>query len=157
MNKLLLPALLLALPLCAADLKFKKLTLSNEFWCEGAHFADFDQDGSNDICAGPFVWWGPGFKERSAYNAPKPDSKKPLADEEYASNHAKFIESAPDYKGKAVNPLGYSDYFLTNTHDFNADGKMDILVFSWPGDITAWYEIPASARRKRGSVTSFST
>ena len=29
MTKLLFPTLLLALPLCAADLKFEKLTLSN--------------------------------------------------------------------------------------------------------------------------------
>jgi len=148
MKKLLLPTLLLALPLYAADLKFKKLTLSNEFWCEGAHFADFDQDGSNDICAGPFVWWGPDFQERSAYNAPKPDSKKPLTDSDYASNHAKFIEAAPEFKGKAVDPHGYSDYFLTNTYDFNADGRMDILVFSWPGDITAWYENPGKRTKE---------
>ena len=31
MTKLLIPALLLALPLCAADLKFKKYTLTEEF------------------------------------------------------------------------------------------------------------------------------
>ena len=45
---------------------------------------------------------------------------KPLADENYLPNHAKFIESAPEFKGKAVDPLGYSDYFLTNTYDANS-------------------------------------
>jgi hypothetical protein len=131
-----------------AEVAFKKITITNDFWCEGAHFADFDQDGQNDICAGPFVWWGPEFKERSAYSAPKPDPKQPLPDGEYVANFEKFATAAPEFAGKAYKPLGYSDYFLTYTHDFNADGRMDILVFSWPGDITAWYENPG----KRGNT-----
>lgn len=125
-----------------AEPTFKKITLTRDFWAEGAHFADFDHDGSNDICAGPFIWWGPEFKERAAFSAPKPDPKKPLADADYLPNYASFVTAAPDYKGKAYNPLGYSDYFLSYTYDFNTDGWADIVVFSWPGDITAWYENP---------------
>lgn len=141
-SSLLVAWLFSSAALCAGEISFKKITLTREFWCEGAHFADFDHDGHNDICAGPFVWWGPAFKERSAYSAPKPERNKPLTDEEYLPNHARFVAAAPDYAGKSCDPLGYSDYFLSYTYDFNRDGWADILVFSWPGDITAWYENP---------------
>lgn len=133
----------------AADIAFKKITVSREFWCEGAHFADFDHDGHHDICAGPFVWRGPDFKERSAYSAPKLKPRgQPLPDEEYGSNFAKFMESAPEFQGKACDPLSYSDYFLSYSHDFNGDGWADIVVFSWPGEITAWYENPQKLGRE---------
>lgn len=95
---------------------FKKITLTEEFVAEGAHFADFDHDGANDICAGPYIWHGPDFTKRTEYNAPAEQPYDPAK--------------------------GYSDYFLTYTHDFNSDGWMDILVFSWPGQATTWYENP---------------
>lgn len=95
---------------------FKKFTLTEEFVAEGAHFADFDHDGHNDICAGPYIWKGPEFKERIEYTKP--------AD-------------------KAYDPAkGYSDYFLTYTYDFNSDGWQDILVYSWPGKETWVFENP---------------
>ncbi|MFZ4592893.1 MAG: FG-GAP repeat domain-containing protein [Verrucomicrobiaceae bacterium] len=123
----------------AKDLSFKKITITRDFWGEGAHFADFDHDGNNDICCGPFVWWGPEFKVRTAYSSPKPDRAKPVTDAEYGPNYEAFIkgEQKP-YDGEK----GYSDYFLSYAHDFNSDGWSDIVVFSWPGDITAWYENP---------------
>ena len=95
---------------------FKKITLTEEFVAEGAHFADFDHDGANDICAGPYIWHGPDFSKRTEYNAPAETPYDPAK--------------------------GYSDYFLTYTYDFNSDGWMDILVFSWPGQATTWYENP---------------
>jgi len=123
----------------AKDLSFKKITITRDFWGEGAHFSDFDHDGNNDICCGPFVWWGPEFKVRTAYSSPKPDRAKPVTDAEYGPNYEAFIkgEQKP-YDGEK----GYSDYFLSYAHDFNSDGWSDIVVFSWPGDITAWYENP---------------
>ncbi|MDB6117475.1 MAG: repeat-containing protein [Verrucomicrobiaceae bacterium] len=124
----------------AADISFKKITVTKEFWSEGAHFADFDHDGSIDICAGPFIWWGPEFKNRSAFSAPKADKKKPVTDADYESNFAIFAKTGPEFK--AYDPLGYSDYFLSYSYDFNNDGWADIVVFSWPGEITAWYENP---------------
>jgi len=123
----------------AKDLSFKKITITRDFWGEGAHFSDFDHDGNNDICCGPFVWWGPEFKVRTAYSSPKPDRAKPVTDAEYGPNYEAFIkgEQKP-YDGEK----GYSDYFLSYAYDFNSDGWSDIVVFSWPGDITAWYENP---------------
>ncbi len=123
----------------AADISFKKITITRDFWAEGAHFADFDGDGSNDIVAGPFIWWGPEFKTKSAYSAPKPDRAKPVTDDQYLPNYDAFAKGPmKPYDGEK----GYSDYFLNYAYDFNGDGKPDIVVFSWPGDITAWYENP---------------
>jgi FG-GAP-like repeat/FG-GAP repeat len=115
MKRYLLPLIAIA-SASAADISFKKQTLTNEFVAEGAHFADFDHDRDNDICAGPYIWKGPEFTERVQFTAP---AEKPY-------DAAK----------------GYSDYFLTYTYDFNADGWSDILVFSWPGKETWVFENP---------------
>jgi hypothetical protein len=96
--------------------EFEKQVLTSEFVAEGAHFADFNKDGHNDICAGPYIWLGPDFKQRVEYTAP--------AAEPYDAAKS------------------YSDYFLTYTHDFNGDGWPDILVYSWPGKPATWYENP---------------
>lgn len=93
----------------APKISFKKLKLSDEFWSEGADIADFNQDGHQDIVAGPFIHWGPAFNEKTAYSAPKPDRNKPVTDEEYVPNFETF-SSGPR---KAYDPLSYSDYFLT--------------------------------------------
>jgi hypothetical protein len=125
----LLPSLAVLVSAQAADITFKKYTLTEEFVAEGAHFADFDHDGHNDICAGRFIWKGPEFKERVSFTAP--------------------AEKEPYDPGK-----GYSDYFLTYTHDFNSDGWSDILVYSWPGKETWVFENPQnkSAQWTRHSI-----
>jgi hypothetical protein len=123
---------------------FKKLKLTDQFWSEGADLADFDQDGHQDIVAGPHIHWGPDFTEKTAFSSPRLDRKTPITDADYLPQFEAFL-SGPQ---KAYDPLGYSDYFLTYTHDFNGDSLPDILVFSWPGDITAWYENPGLARKK---------
>jgi hypothetical protein len=115
MKLFLLPLLVIA-SASAADITFKKQMLTNEFVAEGAHFADFDHDGDNDICAGPYIWKGPEFTERVQFTPPAEKAYDP---------------------GK-----GYSDYFLTYTYDFNSDGWSDILVFSWPGKETWVFENP---------------
>ena len=99
---------------------FKKVTLTREFLCEGAYFGDFNHDGKMDIVAGPYWFEGPDWKTRHEF-APPPV--------------------------KPYDPLGYSDYFLTFVYDFNGDGWPDILVYSWPGKETAWYENPQGRAR----------
>ena len=53
---------------------FKRIQLSDQFWCEGAGFADFNRDGVNDIVSGPWWYEGPGFTKRHEIYAPKSTS-----------------------------------------------------------------------------------
>jgi putative membrane-bound dehydrogenase-like protein len=92
---------------------FKKTQLSNEFFGEGASFADFNRDGANDVVSGPFWYAGPKFTERHAY-----------------------------YEGKPFNVDGYSDNFFAFTRDFNGDQWPDILIVGFPGKEAFWYENP---------------
>ena len=94
---------------------FRKITVTTEFLSEGASFGDFNHDGKMDIVAGPYWFEGPDFKVRHEFTAPA---------------------------AKPYDPHSYSDYFLTFVYDFNGDGWPDILVYSWPGKETAWYENP---------------
>src|SRR4051794_26019267 len=49
----------------AEDLRtFKKIQLHDQFWSEGANFGDLNNDGINDIIAGPWWWEGPDFKKK---------------------------------------------------------------------------------------------
>ena len=98
----------------AEGVTFKKLTLTDKFYCEGAYSADFDRDGHMDVVSGPYWYAGPDFQKRHEVREPK------------------------DF-----DPKGYSDNFLTFTGDFNGDGWADILYLPWPGKDSQWYENPA--------------
>ena len=93
---------------------FKKLHLTDKFYCEGAYYADFDRDGKMDVVSGPYWYAGPDFQQRHE------------------------IRAAEEF-----DPKGYSDNFLTYTGDFNGDGWADILYVPWPGKDASWYENPA--------------
>ena len=54
---------------------FKKLQVSDEFWCEGVYYGDFNHDGKLDICGGPFWWEGPDFKVRHEFRPATKSSK----------------------------------------------------------------------------------
>src|SRR5689334_18487551 len=47
--------------------KFRKITLSKEFWSEGATVGDFNKDGKLDYAAGGFWYEGPDFKNKHTY------------------------------------------------------------------------------------------
>ena len=98
----------------AAEIKYKKLTLSTEFYCEGAYHGDFNRDGKLDVVAGPFWFEGPDFQKKHQV-----------------------------YEPKAYDPKSYSDNFLTFTGDFNGDGWTDIVYLPHPGRECFWYENPA--------------
>ena len=59
----LLPLAVLATIAHAADPvpsgEFTKIQLTDQFWAEGAAFGDFNKDGKNDVCYGPYWWAGP--------------------------------------------------------------------------------------------------
>jgi HEAT repeat protein len=96
-----------------ADCGFQRLQLADEFYTEGAYWADFNRDGKLDVVAGPFWFAGPEFKRRHAYR-----------------------------EVKAFSPRQYSDNFLTYAGDVNRDGWVDILCVPFPGREGYWCENP---------------
>ena len=67
LKHILLAAGLLSLSLSAADYKIHTWTkhhLTPNFWAEGGHFGDFNQDGQGDVVVGPYWYAGPDFKKR---------------------------------------------------------------------------------------------
>ncbi len=114
--------------------EWKKIRLTDQFWAEGAHAADFDKDGHGDVVYGPFLFLGPDFKKRREFRPATAnfDLKKPDGS----------TEKIPGYKGELSGANGYSDNFLTYVYDLNQDGWSDVIAVPWPGKITYWYENP---------------
>jgi len=95
---------------------FNKVTLSNKFFCEGANYGDFNNDGRLDVVAGPYWYEGPDFQKKHEI-----------------------------YPAESFDPHGYSNNFLTFTGDFNGDGWLDVLYVPHPGTDAYWYENPGPA------------
>jgi hypothetical protein len=115
---------------------FKNIRLTDEFWCEGAYFGDFNHDGKTDVVSGPFWYEGPDFKTRhEIYPATASFEKKT----------GEKTEKIPGYEGARGEKNAYSDNFLTYVYDFNGDGWDDVLVYGFPGKEGFWYENPKGA------------
>ncbi|MFM7556140.1 MAG: FG-GAP repeat domain-containing protein, partial [Verrucomicrobiota bacterium] len=112
---------------------FSKQVLSDEFWAEGACFADINRDGVNDVVSGPFWYEGPTFKVRHEY-AP--------ADRVSKSRRNGVEVTFRGYKGGLGNENEYSANFFAHSHDFNGDGWADILILGFPGENSWWFENP---------------
>lgn len=97
----------------AADPKFKKITLSNEFFSEGASTGDFNKDGKADYVAGQVWVEGPDFAKKHEFASPQ-----------------------------KVDPHVYSKNFFAFVFDFNKDGWDDILIYGFPGEDASWYQNP---------------
>lgn len=104
---------------------FNKQELSNEFWAEGACFADINRDGVTDVVSGPFWYEGPTFKARHEY-AP--------ADKVSKSKRNGVDVTFRGYKGGLGNENEYSANFFAHSGDFNGDGWADILILGFPGE-----------------------
>src|SRR6185503_6648267 len=97
---------------------FKKIQLSDKFWCEGATFGDFNKDGKQDIVSGPYWWEGPDFQKRHEYYpATKTFTLKK------ADGTGETIEG---FEGALGANNAYSDNFFAFSYDFNKDGWDDI-------------------------------
>jgi hypothetical protein len=105
----------------SAEPQFERVQLSNEFYCEGGTFGDYNGDGKGDVAVGPFIYWGPDFEKKSRY-----------------------------YEGPAIDPVGYSENFLMYSDDVDADGKRDILVLGFPGKESWWYQNPGHNKADGG-------
>jgi hypothetical protein len=113
---------------------FKKLQLTDQFWAEGAHFADFNRDGAMDVVSGPFWYAGPDFQRRHAYAPATAAFKLQKADGSE--------EVVPGFEGASGKNNAYSESFFAFTHDFNGDGWPDILNLDTPGKDASWFENP---------------
>ncbi|MBI5385763.1 MAG: VCBS repeat-containing protein [Verrucomicrobia bacterium] len=122
---------------------FKKLQITDQFWCEGAHCGDFNHDGKTDIVGGPFWWEGPEFKVRHEFRPATKTSKIKKADGTEIT--------IPGYKGALGNENDYSDNFLTYVHDLNGDGWADVIVYGLPGTPCSWFENPKNKKTPEGT------
>jgi hypothetical protein len=115
---------------------FTKQTLTDQFWSEGACFADINKDGDTDVVAGPFWYQGPAFTVRHEFMPADRVSK--------STKDGKEV-TFPGFKGGLGNENEYSANFFAFGHDFNADGWTDILILGFPGENSWWFENPGAS------------
>lgn len=97
--------------------RFEKQVLTERYYCDGINTGDFNSDGIADIVAGPFWYAGPDFQR--VHEIYEPVSLVP--------------EESP------------SNSMFSFVHDFNADGRDDVLVLGRVHKHEAkWYENPGS-------------
>jgi hypothetical protein len=104
---------------------FTRIQLSDQFWSEGANFADLNNDGKNDIISGPWWWEGPDFQKRHEFYPATTTFKLKLGP-------MTTIE-VPGFEGGLGKENTYSDNFFVWPYDFNKDGWKDVLIVGFPG------------------------
>ena len=102
----------------ATSVSFAKQQLSDRFFSEGVAVADINNDGTPDVIAGPFAYFGPEYTKRREIAAPH-----------------------------AYDPRSYSNAFIMDSHDFDADGLTDVLRIGWPGRASYWLQNPGQVRQ----------
>lgn len=111
----LLAVLLVPSALSAAEPRFRKLVLTDKYFCDGINAGDFNRDGKADVVAGPFWYAGPDFKARH----------------EFYPARAFPTEPSP------------TNSMYSYVYDFNDDGWPDVLVLGRVHKHEAyWYENP---------------
>jgi len=118
---------------------FRKITLHDQFWSEGASYGDFNRDGKLDVVAGPYWWEGPAFERRHEYHPA-------VAVFELKLGPLTSVK-VPGFHGALGKENHYSENFFAFPRDFNQDGWQDILIIAFPGQDTSWYENPRGEER----------
>jgi hypothetical protein len=113
---------------------FRKIQLSDKFWCEGATFGDLNGDRKMDAVAGPYWYEGPAFTQRHEYYPPTSTFER--------KTESGGKEKVEGFEGALGANNTYSDNFFAFIRDFNSDGANDILIIGFPGQDTSWYENP---------------
>lgn len=91
-----------------AEVTFKKILLKKEYISEGSSTADINNDGHQDIIAGPLYWLGPDFKTSHSYAPVK------------------------TYPTTGPGLTAYSNNFFTFPDQFTKDNWPDILKIGVP-------------------------
>ncbi len=113
----------------ASPVRFQKIILTDQYYCDGINAGDFNRDGKMDIVAGPFWYEGPDFKVRHEFYP------------------AKVFETAPSP----------TDSMFSFVYDFNGDGWPDILVLGRVHMHEAfWYENPGTEQPQAPLTPSLS-
>ena len=114
----LLPFAFIQIFVVADEVRFERRVLTDRYYCDGITTGDINSDGHVDIVAGPFWYAGPDFrKTHEIYEA------VPLVPEESPSNS-----------------------MFSFVHDFNGDGRPDVLVLGRVHKHQAqWYENPGDS------------
>ncbi len=95
--------------------EFQVVPLTDVYYSEGAGAGDLDGDGIADVVYGPYWFKGPEFRQRHKIF-------KPIAQPREA----------------------YANHFFAWLHDFNGDGRLDILTAGFPGTPAYVYENPGA-------------
>lgn len=99
---------------------FKKVQLTDRYYCDGIASADINSDGRTDVVAGPFWYEGPAFEQAHEFYPAEPLPPEPSP----------------------------SNSMFSFVHDFSGDGRPDILVLGRVHKHAAfWYENPGDEDR----------